>query len=57
MCFQKNMIEFWKENVICENDNIIWKLCMNACQGQRLGGDMRLTPRSYENDKLLAHCV
>jgi hypothetical protein len=54
MCFQKDMIEFWKENVICENDNIIWKLCINACQGQRLGGDMRLTPRSYENDKLLA---
>jgi hypothetical protein len=33
MCFQKNMIEFGNENVICENDNIIWKLCMNACQG------------------------
>jgi hypothetical protein len=23
MCFQKDMIEFWKENVICKNDNII----------------------------------
>jgi hypothetical protein len=33
MCFQKDMIEFWKENVICENDNIIWKLYMNACKG------------------------